>query len=231
MKEIVINFLESLLTYLKPQEEEPIEPKPEPENELQEDLWNNKWPKSNITYKAQGFNMDIRNMVLDKSRILEPVARRFTNKYDTRALDILKHVASRITYVSDKVNYDTNEFWQSPEITYQKRSGDCEDGALLIASLLILSGIPSYRVKVCAGWVKSGDGQGGHAYCIYLADDQEWYILDWCYWYSESVKNFLIKPHKEQTDKYYDIWFTFNNEYSWSQKNLVVDKNNKELTK
>ena len=71
---------------------------------------------------------------------------------------------------------------------------DCKDGAILIASLLINAGIPSWRVKVAGGGVlpdplfaPSDTELAGHAWCIYLADRPdskrglEWIILDWCY--------------------------------------------------
>jgi len=59
---------------------------------------------------------------------------------------------------------------------------NCEDGAILITSLCIAANIPAWRVKVAAGYVQSAPTapQGGHAYCIYLADDGDWRILDWC---------------------------------------------------
>jgi intein/homing endonuclease len=59
---------------------------------------------------------------------------------------------------------------------------NCEDGAILITSLCIAAGIPEWRVKVAAGYVQSSPTapQGGHAYNIYLAEDGNWRILDWC---------------------------------------------------
>lgn len=98
----------------------------------------------------------------------------------------------------------------------------CEDGGILLASLMRCAGIPSYRVKLCAGWVKTDKGQEGHAYVIYLADDDEWYVLDWCYWPNESVKNFLKLKHNKQTSKYKEIWWTANDEFTWAQTNTEV---------
>jgi len=188
-----------------------------PEKDETADMWNNKWPMAPIIYKAQGtYLMDVRNLVFNRSYVLEKTSKYLIGTDDEKALAALKKVKLILTYVSDDSNYNVAEFWQDPEITIQSCKGDCEDGAILLASLMRCAGIPAYRVKICAGWVKTTDGRGGHAYVIYLADDGNWYPLDWCYYGNESIKNFLKVPHKDNTN-YQDIWWTFNDEYSWAQ--------------
>jgi predicted transglutaminase-like cysteine proteinase len=130
-------------------------------------------------------------------------------------------VAGNIKYKSDDKNYKLAEFWQHPEVTLQKGTGDCEDGALLLISLMRCAGIPAYRCKLCAGWVKTRTGRGGHAYVIYLANDDNWYTLDWCYWPGDSVKNFRQESH-EKNKKYQQIWWTVNDEFSWAQKSVEL---------
>ncbi len=192
------------------------------------DYWNNKWPNNKVTYKARGrYVMDVRNLILNKSYILDGVvaaqAGRNSNgdNYDEMALALLKLVIATITYKSDDSVYDKPEFWQHPEITFQMGMGDCEDGALLLASLMRVAGIPAYRVKLCAGWVKTLSGKEGHAYVIYLADDNEWYTLDWCYWPKLSKFNFKSSPHAKNTD-YKEIWWTANDEHTWAQSTTEV---------
>lgn len=189
------------------------------------DYWNNKWSRSPITYRARGYGgkrylMDIRSTILNKSYILNPKVRGLTD--DSKALELLKYVRDNLRYVSDSHNYNEVEYWQHPEITIQKGTGDCEDGSILLASLMRIAGIPAYKVKVCAGWVKTRTGRGGHAYVIYLADDGEWYPLDWCYHGIESVNNFKVIPHKEN-DRYEEIWFTFNDKWTWAQNNTKIN--------
>lgn len=116
---------------------------------------------------------------------------------------------------------------------------NCEDGAILIASLLINAGIPSWRVKVCAAQVMADpifapaddEGElGGHAYCIYLADRPdsdrklEWVILDWCYLQDPDIpiEKKPLARDGGQEGAYRDIWFTFNNEKSWAQTAFEV---------
>jgi hypothetical protein len=113
--------------------------------------------------------------------------------------------------------YRALEYWQLPFETWASHIGDCEDGAILIAALAINAGIPSYRVKVAAGFVDTGTVSGGHAYCIYLASDDEWRIIDWCFYQDYSVP-VLQKPFAKNggfNNYYKDVWFTFNDEYSW----------------
>ena len=98
---------------------------------------------------------------------------------------------------------------------------NCEDGALLLASCMRVAGIPAYRIKLAAGWVKSDKGKAGHAYVIYLADDNQWYTLDWCYWPKASDFSFKKTPHEENSD-YQDIWWTANDEFTWAQKTTEV---------
>jgi len=124
-----------------------------------------------------------------------------------------------------------------PFESIQSEIGDCEDGAILIASLLINAGIPSWRVKVCAAQVvadpvfaPSDSELGGHAYCIYLADrpdserNLEWVILDWCYLQDPEVpiEEKPLAGDGGQEGAYKDIWFTFNDEYSWAQSAFEV---------
>jgi len=195
------------------------------EDKILADLWDNKFKKSEIYYNARGtYKMDVRNLVVPRSNVLSPVANKLSGSYDNKAIEALKYVRANFTYKYDSNNYNEVEYWQHPEISLQKGSGDCEDGALLIASILRNAGVPAYRLKVCAGWVKTANGkQGGHAYVIYLADDNCWYILDWCYYGNESEENFLKVQHKENI-KYQEIWWTFNDQYSWAQHTTELGK-------
>jgi len=105
-------------------------------------------------------------------------------------------------------------------------SHQCEDGAILITSLCVAAGIPAWRTKVAAGYVQSAPTapQGGHAYSIYLASDGDWRVCDWCY-YEDSKTPILKKPLAKNggyNNCYKDVWFTFNNQYSWNQTALTV---------
>ncbi|GAF84051.1 unnamed protein product, partial [marine sediment metagenome] len=72
--------------------------------------------------------------------------------------------------------------------------------------------------------------EGGHAYCIYLADRPEssrkleWVILDWCYLQDPEVPvdKKPLAGNGGQEGAYKEIWFTFNDEYSWAQSSFQV---------
>ena len=67
--------------------------------------------------------------------------------FDLRASVITAYVSKTIQYV-----YTTGrDPWQFPDETLHEKKGDCEDRALLIASLLIASGVSSYNVRVALG--------------------------------------------------------------------------------
>lgn len=189
-------------------------------------MWNEKWTTYKKTYKAQKYEMDVRNLICVKSFVLEPVISNLNKlSNDEKALAILKLVKNRLIYKGDFETKGTPEYWELPEISWQNRYTDCEDGSILIASLMRISGIPSYRVKVCAGDVVSPenkDALAGHAYVIYLSEEKNrWYVLDWCFFYSQSVTAFKTTEHRLMTN-YKGIWFTFNDEWCWCQKDTII---------
>jgi len=94
----------------------------------------------------------------------------------------------------------------------RRGKGDCEDGAILMANMMLLSGVPYWRIRLNAGDVEGG----GHAYVTYLREtDNEWYILDWCYWPSESAN---FKKKWKDAQKYFGIWGSWNTKYIYGVK-------------
>lgn len=203
---------------------------------LNADYWNNKFPKAPIIYSGRALRGSSDRIGIDvKSFIKEndELVRKTVDNYNLRqrskdkiAEEIQRFVVDTFSYKYDKESVNVPEFWQFPFESLQSGIGDCEDGAILIASLLINAGIPSWRVKVAAGYVqaKPTAPQGGHAYCIYLADDGEWRNLDWCY-YEDSKTPIRRKPLSKnggQRNAYKDIWFTFNDQFSWNQNSIEI---------
>jgi hypothetical protein len=63
--------------------------------------------------------------------------------------------------------------------------------------------------------------QGGHGYVSYLREsDNQWVIIDWCY-LEDSAMSVEQKPLHKNNEYYKDIWFSFNNEYSWSRQPIT----------
>ena len=210
------------------------------------EYWNTKWEEAPIIYTGRALrgksyekqiDADVKVFIKKNDAILHHVISQLGLYKDTAnetAWAIQKFVCSFLKYTDDDVTVDCPEYWLFPFEAIQSEIGDCEDGAILIASLLINAGIPSWRVKACAAQVMAdpifapadeGGELGGHAYCIYLADRPEsdrkleWVILDWCYMQDPdvSIEKKPIAKDGGQQGAYRNIWFTFNDEKSWAQ--------------
>jgi|YelNatPaOPRAMG01_1025707.scaffolds.fasta_scaffold05659_1 hypothetical protein len=82
-------------------------------------------------------------------------------------------VANNIVYKDDESVWG-KEYWQTPQQTIELKSGDCEDQAFLLASLLIASGCPAENVRVVIGKILGG---GGHAWVeLYTSVAKEQYL-------------------------------------------------------
>ena len=178
----------------------------------------NKIPKKNTTYlrtETDGtYGVDVRNFFMIND-VTIPVVTGSTN--DIKALAGLNWVKSNIIYTPDKSSYGIDEYWAYPYQTLKRKRGDCEDGAILIANILVRSGVPWYRVRVCAGSVKGG----GHAYCVYCREtDNEWVVLDWCYWYNN--KPVSERPTHHEMQNYMDKDLNFYVWFSWDLKNIYA---------
>lgn len=178
-----------------------------------EKYYETKYPTANISYKRNektgDFDIDVRKFIQPNDYNLPII----TGKDDDeKALNSLKWVINNITYTPDKTIIDMNEYWMFPHETYTLKKGDCEDGAILLASIMIKNGIKPWKIRVTAGDVTVG----GHAFVVYYSEENKrWILLDWCFW-----KN--IKPIKDRIDYkdeacYKTIWFSFNNTKSWGR--------------
>jgi len=207
------NTTNSLLTSLQKEnvEYKSLIKKIDDEEEL-EKLWNNKRPKTlTKTYPARAvFNSDFRYNIdprtfLHQTNSLLPV---YSGTNDEKAKQALKYVKSKIIYTTDDINFKQSEVWLYPYETLNLKKGDCEDGAILIANIMLNSGVPYWRIRLNAGNVKGG----GHCWVTYLREtDNKWIILDWCYWYDSKVQN--LNKLYEDAENYYDIWFSWNTKY------------------
>jgi hypothetical protein len=92
--------------------------------------------------------------------------------YDDVALVCTQWVANNITYTTDTGLDD----WNDARHTAILGTGDCEDGAILLYSLIRNSGIPAHRLRVYVGETNGN----GHAWVMYQRDhDNQWVVLDW----------------------------------------------------
>ena len=181
-----------------------------------EKYWNDKRPKANVTFPARPCPMDkstekwyVKNIPVDPRIYFthDTTLPTFTGTNDQKASACLNYVYNNVKYTSDE-----SEFWQFAFETLRRKKGDCEDGAILMANMMRMSGIPYWRIRLNAGDVKGG----GHAYVTYLREkDNQWYVMDWCYWYSAS-KNFGRTFH--DAENYFSIWFSWNTKYLYKSE-------------
>jgi len=200
--------------------------KPEPSEA--EKYWNNRHPEQTIFYRGRympGYNkqlnVDVRIFFTPGDSILSDLVEQHafnSGSLDSRAFRIEQFVQKQITYKTDKSALGIVEYWQLPFETWAMKAGDCEDGAILMANLMVLSGIPVWRVRLNAGDVKGG----GHAYITYCRElDNEFIVLDWCYWpkHTELDKR---KLHKEEAN-YYGIWFSWTKDKAYGRMETMAN--------
>ena len=126
---------------------------------------------------------------------------------DLKMTKIARWVQNHIQYISDQENYGTSEFWAPAIFTLMRGSGDCEDGAFLIASLALNSGVPADRIRFYGGFVDAGAGapSGGHGWVGYLREsDNKWVAVDYSYYPNPNVAS--LPPMSEDL-KYRDDYF------------------------
>lgn len=130
---------------------------------------------------------------------------------DEKVAKITAWVIRTIAYKEDIRNYGYEEFWAPPAFTLRSRSGDCEDGAFLIHSLLLNAGVPSERLRTYGGQVKDGEGArtGGHAWTVYRREsDNEWVVIDFSY-HPATIPTSAREPMKNDQN-YIDDYFFMN---------------------
>lgn len=104
-------------------------------------------------------------------------------------LKINSFVNNTIKYKSDKQNYGLKDYWAKPNEVLKKKSGDCEDIAILKYSLLIKNGIKRENIKIYATIVKNQ----GHVF-LEVIDSNRVYYLD------NISNNIMINIHVRKLD-------------------------------
>lgn len=153
---------------------------------------------------------------------------------DEKAYKITNWVIENIEYRSDFENYGQAEYWAYPALTLAKESGDCEDGAFLIHSLMLNAGVPPDRIRTYGGLVIAGQraSTGGHAWTSYKREtDKQWVVLDWSYLpQKDAIEERIPMPEDQHyLDDYFYLSFLkfvetpFANLVRHPEKGLLVD--------
>ncbi len=140
------------------------------------------------------------------------------------------HMSSLLTsYVQHEIRYANRkvDYWQFPDETLFVKEGDCEDRALLLASLLTAAGISPYNVRVALGYVRRFDtgnrtGHFDHCWVMYKDEAGRWSILE----PSADAPQSGMKPDgdalrnaKDTVGLEYVPEFVFNGDHLWEVNN------------
>ncbi|MHA1852294.1 MAG: transglutaminase domain-containing protein [Candidatus Heimdallarchaeaceae archaeon] len=195
----------------------------------EEKYWNNKYPKINISYLRHETDGTYEVDVRDYFQIYDFKIPTVSGKTDDeKAYNALMWVINKIKYVPDKTTYGFPEYWAYPYQTLKRRQGDCEDGSILLANIMVKSGIPYWKVRLCAADVYNRRGQylGGHCYVTYYYETgKRWVSLDWCF-YPNSLS--IDKRPDYKNEIIYGkgkVWFSWNMKYAFAKSTAVGIKN------
>ena len=194
---------------------------PDEDTEVRE-YWEYKRPKTNsFRYAARAAQYNGPRILVDPRVFFTPNDNAIPivsgDSNDELAFNALRYVIQNTRYVTDFSLYGVSEHWPFAYETISLRRGDCDGGAILLANVMLASGVPFWRIRICAGEVKGG----AHAWVTYLREsDDQWVILDWCYWPQDSLSGLLWKD----AENYFRIWFSFNRDDIYA--NDFLDRRN-----
>lgn len=195
------------------------------------EYWEAKHPKIREMYSGRplpgtnhSYPLDVRHFLTVEDHTLHDTAATLVApSIDGSVLNCQRWVVKHVKYTADD-RFGTPEYWLFPWELRELLTGDCEDGANLMASLAlhVLPEEHHWRVRVTAGWVAPGPTaqEGGHAYLTYCRGlDNEWVILDWCF-LEDSAVPVDKKPLAKTVTTYHDVWFSFDRFHAYSHKTL-----------
>ena len=182
------------------------------ENE-KEKFWNTKRESTNYTYRAREKTYVDPKIFFTKDCNLPIVV---GDNVDDVCYNCLNWVIKQLKYVPDRdKNGRPRENWKFAYETFRDKFGDCEDGSILLANLLLKNKVPYWKVRINVGKTKGEY----HCWVTYLNKKNEWVVLDWCYYASESLKVLTWKS----AEKYLYIDFSFNEKFCFVN-NVRLDR-------
>lgn len=198
-----------------------------------------------VMQQTGGYDIDVREFLVSKDnaimrRTLEGDIRKFIEKLDGASwelflsrqpgsFDLRAYVITE--FVSKKVEYRLTEGldpWQFPDETLSLLSGDCEDRALLIASMLLASGISSFNVRVALGKFRAWFGEKhediDHVWVMYKDEAGKWQVIEPAAHVARSnKKSKKVGKKKNMPDSAeYIPFFIFNDVHLWTMQNHTL---------
>jgi hypothetical protein len=172
--------------------------------------------KRAIDHIAEGLSSSERGLFLSHKE----------GSFDFRMRKVTEYLAERVEYVQGSRRFDS---WLFPEETLAKGSGDCEDRAFLLASLLLSSGISSYVVRVALGKLYNQRTQESrdHIWVMYKNESGLWMLIEPLL-HSKRARQqgeaLRKKSSRTTADTYeYVPYYVFNDSHLWSLKNNTIE--------
>lgn len=136
--------------------------------------------------------------------------------FDFRASVVTEFASATIAYSNGRAG----DPWQFPDETLQVREGDCEDRALLIASLLLVSGISSYNVRVALGKMRLRKTTGqfadrDHVWVMHKNEAGQWRVLEPLLSKKRRPLRCADKDRFTPSSAEYIPYFLFNDSHLW----------------
>jgi hypothetical protein len=192
------------------------------------------------------YDIDVREFLVTENnaimrRTLQNDVKKFIQKFegaswelflsrDPGSFDLRSYVVTQ--FVSKKIEYRESvglDPWQFPDETLKLRSGDCEDRALLIASMLLASGISSFNVRIALGqfraWMGEKHDDFDHVWVMYKDESGKWQVIDPAAHTAVSDKrDKRDKKGKKPDGAEYIPLYIFNDVHLWSMQDSSLYK-------
>lgn len=205
------------------------------------EYWNNKWARSTVYYSAPKRKNVTEYVKFEEIPGTNYIAHLLCREYNLRdrpvddvPLEVLKWFEAAFKEGEFKYKLDSSEVWSSASQVYDRKEDDCDGFGVLmydvIRKVFKIRGEwekVKHRLKCWVGNVNHRGNipypNGSHFANLWLADDGYWYLVESTYYRERSIRNFLKLPHKFD-QMYGTTWFTFNEDFAWSDHNLAVDR-------
>lgn len=198
------------------------------DSNLLEEKFNSKYPQVDELYSGRVLppdnkkvSVDVRDFYTPNDSLLQTIVKNLAlegKTDDVKALACLQWVIKNLTYVPDSVEYKLNEFWAFPFEILIDMKDDCDGGMVLLMNLMLIAGIPYWKIRGTGGNVidPNTNGLTGHAYVTYYCESTDkWVVMDWCF-YPNHLPVAERKDYKDELN-YKDIWFSFNQKFSFAK--------------
>jgi hypothetical protein len=190
-----------------------------------------------VGHAKGGYDIDVREFLVAErnavmGRTLRKDVRKFVERaeggdwelFSSRGPGSFDHRAAMIAaFVGYEIRYVYGgglDPWQFPDETLAIRGGDCEDRALLIASLLLASGTSSFNVRVALGRLRTWDARGrrrehDHVWVMYKDEGGRWLLVEPTHARTVEGAGAARKSEMPVRAEYLPLWL-FNDVHLWA---------------